>query len=158
MLPSTPGELSQTNLTEPVEVHFAKALLVRESMKAIGKQAQKLMLKLVDGLTPGTNKKIDNAPGTAMAVYVDQLTEDRFSVAHNYKQNGDTVPDPDMEFWRGPDGNFYPVAIQMNTGHYSRAMEFGADDKPSKFSPRSQNELCQFVTMWFRNIKAQQEL
>lgn len=129
-------------------------------MHAFTKPTQKFLTKLFAGmcLPPEGRKKIDNTNGVFMPLVVERLTEDRYSMSHYYEQNGDLVPDPDMEIWRDENGIFYPVALQQNTGHYSRAIEFGADGKPSGFAPTVQRELVQFMTMWARNLRAQQGL
>ncbi|MGK5086127.1 hypothetical protein WDW86_01080, partial [Bdellovibrionota bacterium FG-2] len=45
------------------------------------------------------------------------------TVTHYYEQNGDLVPDPDMEFVDLGGKDWLPVAIQHSTGHYCRAAE-----------------------------------
>lgn len=127
-------------------------------MKPISKAAQKFLDTLVAGLEPGSSKKIDNAPGEYMALCVERLTEDRFSLAHYFEQNGDLVPDPDMELWRAPNGRVYPVNITQSFGGFRRVLTFGDDGKPASFSPRGQRELASFAALWFRNIKLQQRL
>lgn len=124
-------------------------------MRAINKRAQKILTSLVEGMAPGTSKKIDNSNGTYMPLNVERLTEDRFSIAHYFEQNGDLVPDPDMEFYRGENGEFYPIAIQQ-TLNYQVAMLFGADGKPSGEYPRRQREQAVFAAQWLNNIKSQQ--
>lgn len=125
-------------------------------MKPISKAAQKTFDKLIADMEPGTSKKLDNAPGCYMALSVERLTEDRFSMAHYFEQNGDLCPDPDMEFWRGPDGRIYPVSITQAFGGYRQVIHFDADGKPERFSPRGQRELSSFAAMWLKNIKSQQ--
>lgn len=125
-------------------------------MKAINKSAQKVLEALVAGLEPGSSKKFDNAKGVYMALSVERLSEDRFSIAHYFEANGDLVADPDMEFWKGPDGRFYPVAIQMSTGHYQQAIQFGDDGKPKGYAPKAQAEQASFAASWLRNVKSQQ--
>ena len=127
-------------------------------MKTMNKAAAKVLDELTAGLGVGEARKIDNARGTFMAVSVERLTETTFSVSHYYEQNGDLVPDPDMEFWRGPDGAWYPVAIQHSSGHYLRAIEFSETDKPSGFRPRALTDLASFAATWMKNIRAQQSL
>jgi len=126
-------------------------------MRAINKKAAAILSSIVEGMEPGTSKKIDNTGGTFMPLSVERLTEDRYSMAHYFTQNGDLCADPDMEFWRGPDGKFYPIAIQQIYG-YQVAMTFGADDKPSGTYPRAQREQAVFAAQWLDNIKSQQGL
>lgn len=125
-------------------------------MKALNKATQKVLDRLFADLAVGSAKVVDNAPGAFMALHVDRLAENRFSLAHYFTQNGDRVSDPDMELWRGPDGLLYPVALQQSTGFYTRAIEFGQDGKPSGVRPRANAELVSFATMWVRNLRHQQ--
>jgi hypothetical protein len=125
------------------------------TMRAINKKATKILTKLIEGMAPGTSRKIANSD-VYMPLSVERLSEDRFSMAHYYSQCGDLVPDPDMEFWRGPDGKFYPVAIQMNTGYYQRAIDFGQGGAVEGYYPRAQREQAVFAAHWLSNIKEQQ--
>lgn len=75
------------------------------------------------------------------------------TVSHYYEQNGDSVPDPDMEFRILPDGSWLPVAIQHNTGHYSRAI-FEKDGK-EYVRIQALKELKSFARMWACNLLAQ---
>ena len=45
----------------------------------------------------------------------------RVTVSKYFERNGDLIPDPDMEFLIGFDGEWYPVALQTSTGHYFQA-------------------------------------
>lgn len=126
-------------------------------MRAINKKATAILTSIVEGMEPGTSKRIDNTDGTYMPLSVERLTENHYSMAHYFEQNGDLVPDPDMEFYRGEDGKFYPVAIQMSTGYYQRAINFDGD-KVAGFYPRAQREQAVFAAQWLDNVKSQQGL
>lgn len=126
-------------------------------MIPLSKAAQKTFDRLVSELEVGQARKLDSKNGY-MPLCVERLESDRYSLAHYYEQNGDLVPDPDGEFWRGADGRVYPVALQQCTGHYTLAIEFNDAGQPSRFSPRAGRELASFAAMWLRNIKAQQLL
>lgn len=72
------------------------------------------------------------------------------SVTHYLEQNGDLIPDPDMEFTITNSGEWFPVATQFATGHYRRAIYFEDDKKlVSKNELRSQ---IQFANMWAKNL------
>jgi hypothetical protein len=75
------------------------------------------------------------------------------SVTHYYSQNGDLVPDPDMEFEIVTDHIWSPVAIQFATGHYRRAMELR--DGKCFVNAREMREQIQFSRMWARNLTEQ---
>lgn len=129
-------------------------------MKTLSKTAAKTFLKLVEGLKSGESKKIDNTEGVFMPVSVERLTETRYSVTHYFKQGGDLIPDPDMEFLvypHAPD-QIVPIAIQHSTGHYVRAYELNEKDIPERWDPRQARELASFANMWMKNIKDQQGL
>lgn len=75
------------------------------------------------------------------------------SITHYYEQNGDLVPDPDMEFYLTEFG-WVPAAIQFCTGNYRRATEYNNEGKlmANKKELRDQEA---FAKMWARNILAQ---
>lgn len=116
-----------------------------------------LTANLADPSTDGqSGRKYDNAPEVYMAVYVNRLTENRFSVAHFYLQNGDRVPDPDMEFVK-VDGLWFPVCY---TNCYGRREAVVTDEngRPSRYSPREYAGLRTFANVLLRNIREQQEI
>jgi hypothetical protein len=78
----------------------------------------------------------------------------QITLTHYFEQNGDLVPDPDMEFEIGSLGEWYPVAIQFAIGTYRRCR---TEDSSGKKQIRLRESLDQkqFSDMWARNIKAQ---
>ena len=74
-------------------------------------------------------------------------------VAHYFEQNGDLVPDPDMEFYAKDERDWVPVAIQHATGHYVRSARIA--NGIWLFEPGAVRELNQFSRMWARNLLAQ---
>lgn len=123
-------------------------------MTPITERAQQVFEALVAGLAPGESRKVDTAAGVFMAVSVERLTEATYSLTHYFELNGDLVPDPDMEFWRGADDRIYPVAIQHSTGKYARAMAF-TKEGPAVYAAE-QLDQARFAAYWLRNIRAQQ--
>lgn len=75
------------------------------------------------------------------------------SVTHYFENSGDLVPDPDMEFVVGADGNWYPVAIQYSLGIYRRAR--WSEDGKNYVSPREAKAQTSFSNSWARNIQQQ---
>jgi hypothetical protein len=127
------------------------------SMKPVSATAQRVLEKLIDGLDVGQSRKIDNASGTFMAVHVERVGEDFFSVAHYFVQQGDMMADPDVVFWR-TGGRFYPVEYtQHSLGIYQHLVTF-ENGRPVRFMARQQADVASFTTTWMRNIKQQQEL
>lgn len=45
----------------------------------------------------------------------------RVAVSKYFEKEGDLIPDPDMEFLIGFDGEWYPISLQTSTGHYFEA-------------------------------------
>ncbi len=125
--------------------------------KPLPKAAQVILNKLLAKIGEGqTTVKIDNAPGAFMAVVVEKLTDSTFSVSHYYEQNGESVADPDMMFYRNSANNeIYAVDLTQNTGNYTQAIWLQGD-RIEKFAPRTNRELNQFAAMWMQNIKVQQ--
>jgi len=143
-------------------------------MTPISKAAQKTFDALVADLPVGEERVIGKPGGAIQPLHVERLTEHTYSLAHYYEQNGDLVPDPDGEFWRGDDGRVYPVSLRQCTGLYTEAMVLmpppkcevvGPPDVQlqvtahclAQIDPRKQRELASFAAMWLRNIRWQQE-
>jgi len=134
-------------------------------MKAINKRATVVMDKLTEGLsTQCEHKVIDNADGNFMAVHVERLAQKNLglliSVAHYYKQNGDMLRDPDMEFIVGDDGKYYPVYFRQDggCGFEQEAVTYDSAGEIAGYRIPIQNELVDFANTWMKNIKEQQNL
>ena len=124
-------------------------------MRGLSKTACAVLDAVTDGLDIGDSRTIDNTNGVYMALHVDRLSPSTYSLAHYFKQHGDMVCDPDGVFLRTNAG-WLPVALQLCTGHYTRAIELDDSDKPTGVRPKALAELVQFTTTWLRNISAQQ--
>ena len=114
---------------------------------------------IMDALTFGmggdkTHRRIDNHPGTFMAVVVEIVGPSRYSVAHVYEQSGDLVADPDVEFVRQNVG-WYPVAITQWCGTRQVA-ETDENDKIVNWNRRAYRDLRRFAGTFLTNIRAQQ--
>ncbi len=134
-------------------------------MRHINQKAKKIMDKLIEGLTPdNSHKKIDNAKGSFMAVHVEYLREvppygPLFSVAHYYEQNGDMMRDPDMEFLKAHDGNYYPAYFRQDgVGLEQEVFIYDENGQIRQFKPRLMRDLASFAGTWMENIKHQQRL
>jgi len=135
-------------------------------MKAISKEAQQVMDKLIEGLGPGNrHKRVDNSKAF-MAVVVEDIGGAQFgesigtlySVAHYYQQQGDAMRDPEMVFFKAPDGKYYPTMYQQdNLGIYQESVEWQGETIVS-FSPQLQKDQAAFANTWMVNIKQQQQL
>lgn len=126
--------------------------------RAISQAAQRTMDILVAGMSIGESRKVDAAPGVYMALHVERTGAALFSLAHYYEQNGDLMADPEMEFYRAPDGRYYPLHYQQDgLGIYRAGMELGEDGKPARLNPREQADQASFAGTWLRNIRHQQK-
>ena len=117
-------------------------------MKSLSPQATVVFLKLVDGLGRNNSRKIDNTNGTFMTVHVEQIGQNRYSIAHYFTQEGDLCCDPDMEFVLR-DGMVFPVTFQQAI---PPIYQDGSEDA------RLQSSLVEFANGWMANIKEQQGL
>lgn len=94
--------------------------------------------------------KIENDPFMPLTIEKHSF---RVMITHYYTQNGDLVPDPDMEFEILPDGTWRPVATQFAIGFYNVAVEYHngvAEIDQSEL--KKQNE---FAEMWAANLNTQ---
>jgi len=72
------------------------------------------------------------------------------SVAHYFEQNGDLVPDPDVELHYP---TWTPTAITQSIGY--RREKFIQRDGQTLVDTRFHREVSSFLSMWARNIQAQ---
>ncbi len=136
-------------------------------MRAINRTAQEIMDKLTRDIGPGCrHRKIDNAGGVFMAVVVEdiggaqlgQAIGTLFSVAHYYTQNGDPMRDPEMVFFRGPGGKYFPTMFQQDSAGIYQECVGWAGEKIITYFPELQDDQVEFANMWMKNICEQQEL
>ena len=133
-------------------------------MEAINKTAKKVMDLLVEGvdIDASDSKKIDNTKGVFMTVHVEAVGKCNlgllFSVAHYYKQNGDLMRDPDMEFIRGGDGQYYPISFWQDSPLVRDEPLDWEDGEVVRYDAKRQTALVTFANTWMKNIKEQQGL
>lgn len=137
-------------------------------MYTLNKKSSEIFFSLVDGLDEDNSaKKIDNSQGTFMPVSVEFLYElpagKFYSIAHRYEQNGDLMSDPDMVFLvqQTPEGPIVrPSEFTQHgiAGGYYRYLELNDDGTLRGFYRRKTENACRFVSMWFENIRQQQNI
>ena len=133
-------------------------------MKAINKQAKKVMDVLIEGvdIDADDSKKIDNTKGTFMPVHIEYVTNCEFgaiySVAHYYEQNGDLMRDPDMEFIKGGDGEYYPISFWQDAPLVRDETVLWKTGEITGWMGKEQAKLVPFANTWMKNIKDQQGL
>jgi len=127
-------------------------------MKKLAKYAAKILDTVTADLEVGGARKIETNT-VYQALHVDRIAGDMFALAHYYKQNGDSVADPDMVFYRrviGGETVWYPVTFQ-NSMTYQEAIVF-KDGQVQGYKPNLVKELASFANMWMKNVKEQQNL
>ena len=93
-----------------------------------------------------------------MDLNVDRLYSEkdgfRIALAHYYKQNGDMVPDPDMEIRVYPDRKMAEALTFQNALFYQEVY-FTNDSGQAMVRPKLKKQLNDFLKMWLRNLKQQ---
>lgn len=132
-------------------------------MKAINQRAKKVMdilMKDIEGRDG--HRTIDNAKGTFMPVHVERVNECElgqvFSVTCYYEQNGGSMRDPDMEFIKGGDGEYYPISFWQDAPLIRDEAVRWREGEIVGVKPKAQAKLVTFANMWMKNIKEQQKL
>ncbi len=129
-------------------------------MKTLNKQASKVMNTMV-AMMEATGKdhlEIDNCNKAYMPVHIEKLYDDEkgavYSLTHYYKQNGDMMRDPDMEFLHA-NGFWIPITFQMSSPPICEESMW-KEGGQWKLLPRKQAEHASFANSWLKNIKQQQ--
>jgi uncharacterized protein YqiB (DUF1249 family) len=103
-------------------------------------------------IEPGEGLKL-KADGF-MDLHVDVLWKDKdritIAMAHYYKQNGDMVPDPDMEIALYPDRKMAEALSYQDSFGYRQVYP-----EPNKVDLRAKTDLNHFLNQWLNNIKMQ---
>jgi hypothetical protein len=130
-------------------------------MTTLNKQTTKIFHDLISYLNGSDYVKIDNSK-SFMPLSIDLLQTNVdfagrraniFALAHNFEQNGDLVPDPDMTFAAVETGAVYPLTIQ-NQFSYKEAIFVKNGDWV--INKRELKDQVNFANMWLKNIKEQQ--
>jgi uncharacterized protein YqiB (DUF1249 family) len=88
------------------------------------------------------------SPGL-MDLNVDRLTSDTIALAHNGKQNGDVMADPDVEVRINREGRMAEALTFQNDylGIYQEVYP-----EPGKYHPKLKKELNEFLNEWLQNM------
>lgn len=101
--------------------------------------------------------KLDEAPGTFMALHVSRVLRSEHGVTFSFAHlSGDLVGDPIVDLLRTPEGTWYPLSFESCFGH-RQYVEF-REDGTVGVNRRQQRDLAAFCSMWARNIAEQQGL
>ncbi|MFN4254407.1 MAG: DUF1249 domain-containing protein [Saprospiraceae bacterium] len=106
----------------------------------------------LDKIEPGEAVKL-KADGF-MDLHVDVLWRDAdkttIAMAHYFKQNGDMVPDPDMEIAIYPKLKMAEALSYQDTFGYRQVYP-----EPGMVAPKAKQELNSFLNTWLNNLKVQ---
>jgi len=84
-----------------------------------------------------------------MPLNVDKLTSDTIALAHNGKQNGDVMCDPDMEIRIYPEMKM-AEALTFRNDYLGIFQEVYPE--PGKYYPKLKKELNGFLNDWLKNM------
>lgn len=106
----------------------------------------------LDKIEPGEGAKLKS--NGFMDLNIDVLIRDKdkitIAMAHNYLQNGDLIPDPDMEIALYPKLKMAEALTYQDTYGYKEVYP-----EPGKVYPQIKKELNSFLNQWLNNIKMQ---
>ena len=130
-------------------------------MRHMNQKAARTFRKLIDGLGDFEAKKIGDG-ATYMTVHVEHVRTVElgriFSVAHYYRQNGDSICDPDMTFLVAEtDNGVYPLTFEQGGRLYQDAVEWDGG-KVKAYRPKMQRDMAVFAGTWMENIRTQQRI
>ena len=142
-----------------------KVAIAEHGLKAVSQQSKEILDIVTAGVLASdeTSKKWDSKRGF-MPLVVEYVGPSKlgaiYSLAHYYEQQGDLMRDPEMEFIKGPDGNYYPISFwQDNPPVREEVVEW--DDKSGgviNVNRRQQASEAHFANTWLGNIKQQQDI
>lgn len=125
-------------------------------MRPLNRRLAAILDRLTAGLSDDCcHKKIDNAPGSFLPAVIEKIGPERFSVAHYFVQNGDLVPDPDLELVR-QDGAWYPVALTQIYGLFTLAATTDEHGRIVSCKRAAYNDLRRFAATFLTNVERQQ--
>ena len=85
-----------------------------------------------------------------MDLHFEKIGENTFAMAHYFEQNGDLVPDPDMEIRVFPEKGMVEALTFQSQLSYSRV--YPDPENPNLVNIRVKIELNRFLGMWLRNL------
>jgi hypothetical protein len=91
-----------------------------------------------------------------MDLNIENIGQNLIAISHYYEENGDLIPDPDVQIWIAPDGNYYPIAYQNNFGYRRYAELENNNTSWSRADLRGQAELASFCNQWSTNLRNQE--
>jgi hypothetical protein len=90
--------------------------------------------------------RITNPPYMPLTI---ERHADRVTITHYFEQNGDLIPEPDMEF-AVHNGQWLPIAMQFATGQYRVAIR--TDEDEWKINRAEAKDQVEFAATWAKNL------
>ena len=94
--------------------------------------------------------RIENEPYMPLVI---ERHGSRVMITHYLEQNGDLVPNPDLEMEILQDGTWSPIAIQSAFGIYKRAVSFEGGQR--FIHSLELKDQIEFSALWAKNLKEQ---
>ena len=88
-----------------------------------------------------------------MPLCVERIGDNEISIAHYFRQSGDSIADPEMTFRIDRERQALEPLTFEQPGLYQRVYP-----EPGQWIPRLRGDLNRFTAQWFRNIKEQEYL
>lgn len=88
--------------------------------------------------------------GGFMDLNMDNLGNNRIALSHNYKQNGDLIPDPDMEIRILPELRAVEALTYQDTYGYQTVYH-----ESGRVNIRAKQKLNVFLSHWLKNLRSQ---
>lgn len=137
------------------------------TMKRINQKAAQVFNTLINLMKGEDLLKLDNVNGAFMPINIERLSTgvsfgpikvDLYSLTHYFKQNGDLIPDPDIQFAVSQVNNnaIWPFSYQDQYGYQEGIYKDSSGTW--KISKKIQYDHAVFAGMWLNNIKHQQDL
>lgn len=106
----------------------------------------------LQSLEPGQALKLKSEGFMDLSIDILNKEPDKIviAMAHNYIQNGDVIPDPDMEIAIYPKLKMAEALTYQDTFGYKQVYP-----EPGYVYPKMKKELNQFLNQWLNNIKMQ---
>lgn len=106
----------------------------------------------LQSLEPGQAIKLKSEGFMDLSIDVLSKEPDKMviAMAHNYIQNGDVIPDPDMEIALYPKSKMAEALTYQDSFGYKQVYP-----EPGFVYPKLKSELNQFLNQWLNNIKLQ---
>jgi uncharacterized protein YqiB (DUF1249 family) len=119
----------------------------RKIYKNIFKRLQQLKILDENGIMKASYMRFESEG--LMDLHVDNLLNNTISVAHNGKQNGDVMCDPDVQVWIHPDHK-EAEALTFQNDYLGIFQEVYPE--PGKYRPKLKEDLNEFLADWLTTI------